>query len=103
MRATPRGSDPERRQKISTAQGKEDANGSVIIHTCSGERVIVDEATISSCKRAFSGGGEIADEVAIGSCGCTLSGRGLIANEVTIGSCREGLTVDEVTVGSCRS
>jgi hypothetical protein len=30
MRATPRGLDPERRQKISTAQGKEDANGSVI-------------------------------------------------------------------------
>jgi hypothetical protein len=30
MRATPRGLDPERRQKISTAWGKEDANGSEI-------------------------------------------------------------------------
>jgi hypothetical protein len=27
MRATPRGLDPERRQIISKAQGKEDANG----------------------------------------------------------------------------
>jgi hypothetical protein len=26
MRSTPRGLDPERRQKISTMQGKEDAN-----------------------------------------------------------------------------
>jgi hypothetical protein len=67
MRATLRGSNPERRPKISTAQGKEDANGSVIKHTCSGEGVIADEVTIGSCRRTLSGGGVIADEVAIGS------------------------------------
>jgi UDP-3-O-[3-hydroxymyristoyl] glucosamine N-acyltransferase len=52
------------------AQGKEDANGSMIKHTYSGEGVIADEVTIGSCR-------------------CTLSGGGLIADEVTIGSCRE--------------
>jgi hypothetical protein len=49
MKVTPRGLDPERRYKISTAQGKEDVNDSVIKHTCSG------------------GGAMIANEVMIGS------------------------------------
>jgi hypothetical protein len=49
MKVTPRGSDPERRHKIKAAQGKEDANESVIKHTCSG------------------GGAMTADEVMIGS------------------------------------
>jgi hypothetical protein len=83
MRATPRGSDPERRQNVSTAQGKEDANSSVIKHTCSGEGVIADEVMIGSCRCTLSEGGVIADDVAIGSCRCTLSEGGLIADEVT--------------------
>jgi hypothetical protein len=103
MRAAPRGSDPERRHKIGTAQGKEDANGSVIKHTCSGEGVIADEVTIGSCRRTLSGGGVTADVVANGSCRCALSGRGLVADEVTINSCREGPTADAVTIGSYRS
>jgi hypothetical protein len=49
MKVTPRGSDPERRHKIKAAQGKEDANDSVIKHTYSG------------------GGAMTADEVMIGS------------------------------------
>jgi hypothetical protein len=102
MRAVPRGSDPERRCKISTAQGKEEANGSVIKHTCSGEGVTADEMTIGSCRRTLSGG-VTADVVAIGSCRRTLSGGGLVADEVTIGSCGEGPTADVVTIGSCRS
>jgi hypothetical protein len=94
MRAIPRGSDPERRYKISTAQGKEEANGSVIKHTCSGEEW---------SRRTLSREGVTADVVAIGSCRRTLSRGGLVADEVTIGSYREGPTVDVVTIGSCRS
>jgi hypothetical protein len=66
MKVTLRGLDPERRRKISTAQGKEDANNSVIIHTCSGG-VMTGEVTISSCRHTLSGGGVTADEVMIGS------------------------------------
>jgi hypothetical protein len=72
MRAAPRGSNPERRYKVSTTQGKEEANGSVIKHTCSGEGVTADEVTIGSCRRTLSGGGVTADVVAIGSCRHTL-------------------------------
>jgi hypothetical protein len=67
MRAIPRGSDPERRHKISTAQGKEDANGSVIKYTCSGGGVMTSEVTISSCRCTLSGGGVTSNEVMIGS------------------------------------
>jgi hypothetical protein len=49
MKVTSRDSDPERRYKIKTAQGKEDANDALIKHTCSG------------------GGAMTADEVMIGS------------------------------------
>jgi hypothetical protein len=86
MRAVPRGLDPERRYKISTAQGKEEANSLVIKHTCSGEGVIADEVTIGSCRRTLSGGGVTADVVVISSCRCALSGGGLVVDEVTIGS-----------------
>jgi hypothetical protein len=67
MSAIPRGSDLERRHKISTAQGKEDVNSLVIKHTCSGGGVMTGEVTISSCRRTLSGGGVTADEVMIGS------------------------------------
>jgi hypothetical protein len=67
MKVTPRGSDPERRHKISTAQGKEDANCLVIKHTYSGGGVMTGEMTINSCRHTLSGGGETADEVMIGS------------------------------------
>jgi hypothetical protein len=67
MKVTPRGSDPERRHKISMAQGKEDANDSVIKHTYSGGGVMIGEVTISSCRHTLSGGGVAADEVMIGS------------------------------------
>jgi hypothetical protein len=39
------GSDRERRHKISTAQGKEDANDSVIKHNCSGGGVMIGGVT----------------------------------------------------------
>jgi hypothetical protein len=84
-------------------QGKEDANSSVIKHTCSGGGVIADEVTIGSCRCTLSGGGVTVDEVAIGSCRRALSGGGLVADEVTIGSCREGPTADEVMIVSYRS
>jgi hypothetical protein len=48
MKVTPRGSDPERRHKIKAAQGKEDANDSVIKHTCSGGAMTADEVMIGS-------------------------------------------------------
>jgi hypothetical protein len=48
MKATPRGSAPERRHKISAAQGK-DVNNLVIKHTCSrGGAMTVDEVMIGS-------------------------------------------------------
>jgi hypothetical protein len=50
MKVTMRGSDSERRHKISTTLGKEDANDSVMKHTCSGGGVMTGEVTISSCK-----------------------------------------------------
>jgi hypothetical protein len=103
MRATPRGSDPERRWKVSTVQMKKDVKGSVIKHTCSGEGVIADKVMIGSCRHTLSRGGVTANEGVIGSYGRTLYGGGLIADEVTIGSCREGPTADAVTIGSCRS
>jgi hypothetical protein len=103
MRAVLRGSDPERRYKISTAQGKKEANGSVINHTCSGEGVTVDDVATGSCRCTLSGGGVTADVVPIGSCRRTLSRGGLVADEVTIGSCRDGLTADVVMISSYRS
>jgi hypothetical protein len=49
MKVTLRGSNPERRHRISTAQGKEDVKDSVIKHTCSGgEAMTADEVTIGS-------------------------------------------------------
>jgi hypothetical protein len=67
MKVTPRGSNPKRRHKISTAQGKEDANDSMIKHTYSGGGVMTGEVTISSCRHTLFGGAVIADEAMISS------------------------------------
>jgi hypothetical protein len=49
MKVTPRGPNPEGRHKTKVAQGKEDANDSVIKHTCSrGGAITVDEVMIGS-------------------------------------------------------
>jgi hypothetical protein len=67
MKVILRGSDPERRHKISAAQGKEDANDLVIKHTCSGGGVMTGEVTISSRRHTLSGGAMTADEEMISS------------------------------------